>query len=227
MPGKAVVLMSGGLDSTTAAYLIRNQGKEVIGLTLHYGQKMTREIQAARDIAKAMGIHQEVVDLSNLRSIWRSNPLTSPSMEIDAGKNLAGGVVADSYYIVPLRNLVLMSIACSFAEDIGAQLVVIGAHGSDIAAFPDCTPEFYAALQNAVRIGTANSQAAPPYIYLPWEKFQKKDIVEAGVRMGVPYELTWSCYANGEAHCGICESCVYRKEAFALVGAKDPTVYAK
>jgi 7-cyano-7-deazaguanine synthase len=220
---QAVVLMSGGVDSSTVAYWMKSKGYDVVGLSILYGQRARREVKCALKVGEALGvISHTVLDLNVLKRVFVS-PLTRGKDTVKVEENDREG---PSYYIVPLRNLVFMSVACAFAESLGVSVVVIGAHQDDCKGFPDCTPEFYRSLTETVRVGTGAS-ATPPDLVLPWSGVPKRDIVKVGLELGVPFQLTWSCYLNGDRPCGKCESCVYRANAFAVVGAPDPLVTKK
>lgn len=222
---KAIVLLSGGIDSSTAAYWVRkDRDRDVIGLTLLYGQRASKEVECAKKIAKAVGaIEHYIINLNELQQAFVS-PLTHGSVEpVVVEENDRPGA---SYYLVPLRNLVFMSIACAMAESYDAEWVVIGAHLDDYAkgGFPDCSPAFYTSLEETVRRGTGEWHRAP-LLMQPWRDTSKHGIIAKGLELGVNYVDTWSCYLNSDKPCGICESCIYRKEAFELNGTEDPLEY--
>ena len=222
---KAVVLLSGGIDSSTAAYWAKEErGYDVIGLTLLYGQRASKEAECAKKIADAVGtISHRIVNLNSLRDVFVS-PLTRGMPPLAVDQNDRPG---SSYYIVPLRNLVFMGIACAMAESYDADYVIIGAHLDDYekGGFPDCSEAFYDSLRETVKLGTGEQHRVPT-ISQPWWNTSKSDIIEEGFKLGVPFDKTWSCYLNGDKPCLKCESCIYRAEAFEALGQKDPLLNA-
>lgn len=217
MNKKAVVLLSGGVDSTTAAYLAKSEEYELHALTLVYGQRAKPEIEAAERTAAKICESHKTIDLSSLAEIWKT-PLIN--QEIDPSTNDREG---DSAYVVPLRNIVFLSIASAYAETIGATQVIIGNQMGDISGFPDCTAFAMDQMQHAIIAASEVGKA--PSIWSPWQYTQKKDIIQYGLELRVPYEDTYSCYADGPA-CGVCESCEYRIAAFMANGITDPIEYA-
>ena len=224
MPNKkAIVLLSGGIDSATAAYKMKAEGYDIIALTLLYGQVASREVECAKKIAEAVQAERHVIlDLNVLKKIFIS-PLTVDNPR-DVVKPQENDREGSSYYLVPLRNLVFMSIACAFAESVQAEAVVIGAHGDDCKGFPDCRPEFYVSLFDTVKKGTEDGGMVPR-ILQPWAAHSKAEIIAEGLKFGVPYEHTHSCYLNSDHPCGICESCQYRIQAFLDNGTGDPLMF--
>ena len=210
---KAVVLISGGVDSTTVAYQAKRDGYELFGVSFLYGQKAQEEIECAKRTMKKLGGKHLVLDLNILEKIFKS-PLINDDIRPELNKI---GEKGDSYYIVPLRNMVFLSIACAYAESIGAERVYIGSHKGDFNGFPDCRAEFISALQNAIDKGTAKEQTIVPVITAPWQFIDKSEIIEIGKEMGVDYNDTYSCYQSG-GPCGVCESCILRAEAFRKAG---------
>lgn len=213
---KAVVLLSGGVDSTTAAYLAFDSGFELHALSLNYGHKALPEIECAKKTANAICKSHLILDLSCLKDVWQS-PLIN--MDIKPEENDREG---DSYYVVHLRNVVFLSIASAYAESIGADTVILGNQGGDIAGFPDCRSEAIRAVEKAINIASVEGKSV--HLWSPWQWLSKEDVIREGLKLNVPYENTYSCYADDE-QCGVCESCVYRKEAFAANGIEDPRGY--
>lgn len=210
---KAVVLTSGGLDSTVCLYWAAREGYECTALSVSYGQKHEREVEAARAIAKSLKIKFEHIKLSLpwLKTSSLVGKGTLPSKEIkDIGKEIP------STY-VPARNLLFVSLAASLADSIGAHAIVLGPNALDFSGYPDCRPEFYRPLGLAVQEGTVHQ----PEILTPIIKMSKAEIIKLGVRLGAPLEKTWSCYAGGKKPCGKCESCVLRAKGFKEAHAKD------
>ena len=216
MTGRCVVILSGGPDSTTTAYWARAQGYEVHAITFNYGQKAEIEVSWAAEIAEIMGINLKIVDLSNLRTIYEG--VTSL---VDEGMEVSGEFTEP--IIVPFRNGVFMAVAVAYAQSIGAETIMYGAHAGDEAYYPDCRREFYQAFQEAARLGTET----PITIVSPFSEIPKSGIIRKAVELGVPIEKTWSCYLPGPVHCGRCESCNNRRQAFKEAGVPDPTVYAE
>jgi len=211
----AVVILSGGLDSSTAAYWAHSQGYGVHCLTFKYGQRAQREVEAARQIAGSLGVPHKVVDLSSLEEVYRgATSLVDQTLEVS--KEFTPNL------IVPFRNGVFLSVAVAYADSIGANTVIYGAHGDDEPFYPDCREEFYRAFQEAARLGTGRELE----VFSPWRGLGKADIVARALELGVPLEKTWSCYLEGPIHCGVCESCVNRRKAFQAAGVADPTEYA-
>lgn len=216
---KAVVLLSGGLDSVTALHLVAREHEVVGALSFDYGSKHNaRELPMAAWQAGALRIPHEVIGLDFMDRCFSSALLAS------------GGAIPDGHYeeesmkrtVVPFRNGIMLSVAAGYAESRGASAVVVAAHGGDHAVYPDCRGEFMAAMADAMRLGTY----AEVDLLRPFIATDKAGIVRVGVYLGVDYGRTWSCYKGGDVHCGRCGTCVERREAFMLAGVNDPTEYA-
>jgi 7-cyano-7-deazaguanine synthase len=215
---KVVVLCSGGMDSVAALYRAAREHTVVAVLSFDYGSKHNhREIPFAAEHAAKLGIRHEIIVLDFVNRLFASDLLKS------------GGDVPEGHYeaanmkqtVVPFRNAIMLSIACGFAESVGAEGLVIAAHTGDHAIYPDCREDFMQAMADAMRVGTyAGIQLLRPFIAMT-----KAQIASAGARLGVDFARTWSCYKGGAIHCGKCGTCVERREAFALAGLLDPTVY--
>ncbi|MDN7012611.1 7-cyano-7-deazaguanine synthase QueC [Methanoculleus sp. FWC-SCC3] len=218
---KAVCLLSGGMDSTTLAYVAKDAGYEIIALHFTYGQRTeAKERECARTVARRLNAVEFVeISLEHFTKIGASS-LTDESIPVEeyAGKEEE---VPSTY--VPFRNANLLAIATSLAEARRAEAIFIGVQTGDYPGYPDCRPEFIEAFQRAVDLGTV----ADPRIVLmtPFVRMSKMDIVRKGLALGVPYELTWSCYQNNDRACGVCSSCHYRREAFRELGFEDPIEY--
>lgn len=214
---KAVCLLSGGLDSSTAAAIAVARGYEVHALTINYGQRHSREIEAAKAVAEHLGVAEHVIIELNLRQ-WGGSALTA---DIDVPKE--GGEGIPSTY-VPARNTIFLSIALSFAEAIGAEHIFIGVSQVDYSGYPDCREEFIRAFENLANIGTkAGVEAGTRFkIEAPLINMSKADTIREGLRLGLDYSLTWSCYRGEELACGACDSCRLRLAAFAEAGVDDP-----
>ena len=211
---KCVVVLSGGPDSSTVAYWAKEQGYDVYAITCKYGQIATKEVEYATRIAEKLGVPIKLVDLSSLKDIFSG--VTSLCDE-----NIPMTSSFSSPIIVPFRNAIFLSLAVSYAVTVGAGRVFYGAQGSDEPFYPDCRREFYVSFERAARLGTGQEVA----IEAPFSSVPKSEIIKRGSELGVPFELTWSCYLNGPKHCGKCESCVNRKKAFREAGIADPTEY--
>ncbi|MDG6256715.1 MAG: 7-cyano-7-deazaguanine synthase QueC [Methanomicrobiaceae archaeon] len=220
---KAVCLLSGGMDSSTLAYVARDMGYAVYALHMTYGQRTeNRERECAKKVAQLLGAREFLgINLDYFARIGGSS-LTDRSMEITDHEEGQEGI--PSTY-VPFRNANLLSIATSYAEARGADAIFIGVQTSDYAGYPDCRPEFIDAFQRVIDLGTADETHIR--LVTPFVRLKKADILRTGIDLGVPYEHTWSCYRSEGPACGRCDSCHYRLEAFRQVGARDPIAYAE
>lgn len=215
---KVVVLVSGGMDSVTALHAAARGHEVVAGLSFDYGSKHNhRELPFASWHCRQLGVPHEIVALDFMDRLFKSDLLKS------------GGAIPEGHYeadnmkqtVVPFRNGILLSIAAGYAESAGAEGLVIAAHSGDHAIYPDCREDFMRPMAEAIRAGTyAGIEVLRPFIDL-----RKEGIAAIGAGFGIDFAQTWSCYKGGEMHCGKCGTCVERKEAFALAGLPDPTVY--
>ena len=222
---KAIVLLSGGLDSTTclAVALKKHPASEVLAVNMYYGQRHDREMESARKIAQYYAVELMEVDLSVIFarsdcSLLKSSNNAIPEGSYKEQQKKTPGKPVSTY--VPFRNGLMLSAAASIAVSVGASEVYYGAHADDAAgnAYPDCSPEFTLAMDKAISHGTdGRVQIIAPFI-----RKTKADIVHEGTMLGVPYELTWSCYEGGEHPCGKCGTCIDRKKAFKENGREDP-----
>ena len=225
---KAVVLLSGGMDSCVSlAMAIAQHGRSGVAL-LHagYGQRtQARERRAFTEIADFYGIRERlVVQLDHFRAIGGS-ALTDESIAVPENELHASAQHGTSIPVtyVPFRNAHFLSVAVSWAEAIGARAIYIGAVAEDSSGYPDCRPEYYGAFQEVVRVGTRPESQIE--IVTPVITLKKSDIVRRGMELGAPLHLTWSCYQNEEVACGACDSCLMRLRAFAEAGTSDPIPY--
>jgi len=218
---RAVCLLSGGMDSSTLAYLAKSRGYRLIGLHFNYGQRTERREQAsARKIAQLVGVEELLeVNLSYLTRFGGSS-LTDHAIPVDTYRGDVKNI-PNSY--VPFRNANLLSIATSCAEARGADAIFIGVQAQDYSGYPDCRPQFIEAFQRLVDTGTKEDTHVR--IHAPFLSMNKQDIIKLGISLGVPYEHTWSCYQNEESACGICGACHFRRSAFASLGLEDPITY--
>ena len=224
MNNKAVIILSGGIDSATLAYSSIDQGFEVECLTILYGQRHRREADSARLIAEALGVHHKIVDLSPLGSILTGSALTDAKIDVPEVPETAVHYDTLKTTIVPNRNAIFLAVAVGYAVSIGAENVFFGAHSSDRGVYPDCREEFVEAFQASERLATEEPDLN---ILAPFVGMDKADIVKLGAGLGVPFGETWSCYKGGRIHCGVCSSCRERKRAFAEAGVPDPTEYER
>ncbi len=222
---KCVVLLSGGLDSATVLAIAKQQGFVCYALSFNYGQKHVAELKAASKIARANEVEHKIVDLLDLGKLGGS-ALTSDKVKIPHHAEVDSAEIPNTY--VPARNTVFLSIALAWAEVLQAEAIFIGANAVDYSGYPDCRPEYLAAFQKMAALATKEGvEGRPVKLYAPLINLSKKDIIKAGLDLGVDYTVTVSCYnANddGEA-CKECDSCVYRKKGFAALGLLDQTRY--
>jgi 7-cyano-7-deazaguanine synthase len=216
---KAVVLLSGGLDSAVTLFLAKSQGFKIYALSFDYGQRHNRELQAAKIIAKKAGVTAHQIVSLKLDQ-WGGSSLTDHSIELEDG-NINRQDIPVTY--VPARNMVFLSVAASYAEAIQAQDLFIGVSQVDYSGYVDCREEFIEAMETAINKGTVMGaeQNRPIRIHAPFVQKSKAQEIELGERLGVPFELTWSCYRGGEKPCGTCDSCLLRAKAFEEAGVED------
>ncbi|VTR97444.1 7-cyano-7-deazaguanine synthase : 7-cyano-7-deazaguanine synthase OS=Myxococcus fulvus (strain ATCC BAA-855 / HW-1) GN=queC PE=3 SV=1: QueC [Tuwongella immobilis] len=223
----AVVLLSGGMDSTTVAAIAKSQGFDVHALSVDYGQRHRVELDSAKRVAAMLGIRDHRIIGLDLRSIGGS-ALTA---EIDVPKDRSDSEMATGVPItyVPARNTILLAVALGFAETLGAFDLFVGVNALDYSGYPDCRPEFIAAFAQLANLATqAGVEGKGRFtIHAPLMQMTKADIVRAGVQLGVDYGQTLTCYdpdSEGRA-CGHCDACLLRKKGFAEAGVPDPTRY--
>lgn len=221
--GTAVVLLSGGVDSTTALYFARERHDAVYAVSFDYHQHHKRELDQATYIAATAGLAMHQI----IPFKWVPNSaLTDDTPDSASVPDVTyGEIEGRSPSYVPFRNGMLLSTAAAFAAEHGASALYIGAHAEDAAnwAYADCTPAFIGAMSAAVLIGTYNQVM----LRAPFLESTKEEIIRIGTALGVPYELTYSCYRGGQIHCGACPTCHARHTAFVSAGVADPTMYEK
>ncbi len=213
--------MSGGMDSTLAAYMMRDEGYEIIGLHFNYEQRtQTKELEAFHDICKQLKVKDPyVVNLDFFSSIGAS-ALTDISIEVPTSGVEEGVPVT----YVPFRNGIFISIATAIAEKEGAEVLSIGVVEEDSSGYPDCRESYINSMQRSINLGTKDETVLE--IKMPLVHLQKSQIVQEAIKRDVPLELTWSCYQSEEKACGVCDSCRLRLKGFEKAGEKDPIVYA-
>jgi len=228
MRGKAaIILSSGGLDSTTCLAIARAEGfLPLYSLSFDYGQRHRQELSAARRIAQVYGVKEYRVIQIDLRQFGKSALTDEISVPKDRDEKEMGAEIPVTY--VPARNTIFLSYALAFAEVRGVQDVFIGVNAIDYSGYPDCRPEFIEAFERMANLATKMSSEGEKFtIHTPLIRLSKAQIIRRGVELGVDYSLTFSCYdpdAQGRA-CGRCDSCLLRKRGFAEAGVGDPTVY--
>jgi 7-cyano-7-deazaguanine synthase len=209
------------MDSSTLAYVAKSRGYEILALHLNYGQRTEkRELISAKKIASLLDA-EEFIEISlDYFDKFGASSLTDEKIAVEE-YHPERAHVPNTY--VPFRNANLLSIATSFAEARGAEAIFIGVQSLDYSGYPDCRPQFIEAFQRVIDLGTKDTTKIT--LFTPFITMTKTDILHEGLRLGVPYEYTWSCYRNEGKACGTCGSCHFRKEAFAAVGKKDPIIY--
>ena len=217
-PALAVALLSGGLDSATAAALAIEAGYRVIGLSLDYGQRHHRELDAAAAIAEALQLIEHHTMAVNLAA-WGGSALTDSAIAVPTG-GVEAGMIPSTY--VPGRNTVFIALGLSLAEARGAQTLVLGVNAVDYSGYPDCRPDYLAAYQTLADLATrAGREGHGPQLWAPLVTWSKTEIVRQALRLGVPIATTWSCYSGGEQPCGVCDSCRIRDAALIEAGRPD------
>ena len=218
---RAIVLLSGGLDSYTAAAIVGKQGLSLYALTVAYGQRHAREIESARTVARALGVERHLEQALDLRAIGGSS-LTS-NADVPRDRDLASPGIPSTY--VPARNTIFLSLALGWAEVLDARDIVIGVNALDYSGYPDCRPEFISAFESLASLATrAGVEGARFHVHTPLIGMTKADIIRQGLALGLDYGLTHSCYdpaASGRP-CGRCDSCALRAKGFAEAGVADP-----
>jgi 7-cyano-7-deazaguanine synthase len=207
------------MDSTALMFHLLSMGHQVSPISFIYGQRHSREINAAKAICQRFQIPLEVANIKTLQAILGASVLTDHSQAVPHGHYADESM---KLTVVPNRNMILMAIAAGYAITRGAEAIAIAAHAGDHAIYPDCRPEFQDAMAQAFSL----CDYRPIKLLRPFVKMTKADIARIGFQNRVPFELTWSCYEGGEFHCGKCGTCVERKEAFAEAGLPDLTIYA-
>ena len=227
MSEKAVVLLSGGLDSTTTLAIARDEGYDIYAMSFRYGQRHTVELQCAERVAKALDVTQHTVVDIDLRT-FGSSALTA---DIEVPKDRSDAEMTDNIPItyVPARNTIFLSYALAWSEVLGADTIFIGANAIDYSGYPDCRPEYIEAYQAMANLATQAGVEGKTQLAIraPLMDKTKAEIIQIGTTLGVDYGLTLSCYdpdAEGSA-CGGCDSCLLRKKGFKEAGIPDPTFY--
>lgn len=214
---KAVVIFSGGMDSTTLLHYVNDLGYETYGLSFNYGQRHKKELEYAKFWGEKLCKEWQLINLDFMRTLANESALLSDKEiphEHYTNEN-------QKVTVVPNRNMVMLSIGIAWAENIGAEVVYFGPHANDYTIYPDCRPEFVDAISEASKLATYKGIR----VEAPFVNIKKWQIAKLGTALGVDFNKTWSCYEGGEKHCGKCATCQERIEAFDLAGVPDPTEY--
>lgn len=215
---KIVQIFSGGMDSATLLYWLRHRGDQVWPLGIDYGQRHGRELQYAKRLCDHLGLTYEVADLTGLKKFMGGSSQTDPTIPVPHGHYAAENM---KLTVVPNRNMLMLAIAAAYAISLKADAVAYGAHAGDHTIYPDCRATFTQTMREAF----LNCDWHPVDLLVPFQTWSKGDIAKEGTKLGVPYEMTWTCYEGGQVHCGLCGACTERREAFQEAGVSDPTIY--
>ncbi|RBW46790.1 7-cyano-7-deazaguanine synthase QueC [Psychromonas sp. B3M02] len=218
MSKKVVVIYSGGMDSYTVLHKAIEEGLTPFALTFDYGQRHVKEIQVASEVCQSLDINHKIIDITAINQLIGGSSLTDSSIEVATGDYDNNNMVNT---VVPNRNMILLSLAIGYAVSIGAEQVYYGAHSGDHEIYPDCRPIFVDKMNEVAAV--ANYEKTQ--IHSPYLKSDKVGILKDGLRMGLDYSKTWTCYNGREKACGQCGSCKERLEAFASNGLTDPISY--
>ena len=213
---RGVILLSGGIDSAVTLYFAKNKGYQLKALIFDYNQRHKKEIECAKKIAGLNKIDYRIIkcDLS-----WVKSSLTKKKLKVSWQRNLKGRDIPLTY--VSGRNIIFLSYAASLAESIKAKAIFIGAHIQDYSGYPDCRPDFLNSFQRALNLGLKDRGLK---IVAPLLNKKKRDIIRIGIKLGVPFESTWSCYQGRKFPCLRCDSCRFRIGAFSKLGLQDPLI---
>lgn len=218
MSAKAVIIFSGGMDSTTMLFDMLEGGFTLKALSFDYGQRHKKELEHAKRICERVNVPHEIVDLSSVQKLLGGSSQTDPSVPVPEGHYAEESM---KLTVVPNRNMIMLSIAVGHALSLDYDYVAFGAHAGDHTIYPDCRPEFLREFNHVVKVADFKRVA----VIAPYMHMNKGEIAVLGKRLKVPYAQTWTCYKGLELHCGKCGACQERKEAFKLNGLVDPTVY--
>lgn len=208
---KAIILLSGGLDSTTTLYYAKDKGYQCHALIFDYGQRHKRELKSAVAVARSAHVSYYIIKIS---LPWKGSSLLDKKMKVPVRKSLKG--IPSTY--VPARNTIFLSFALSCAEAIGANAIFIGANAVDYSGYPDCRPAFYEAFQRVIKQGTKIRKIK---VLTPLIDMTKAQIIALALKLKAPLNFTWSCYEGGKRPCGVCDSCKLRRNGFYRLGIRD------
>jgi len=219
---RAICLLSGGLDSSTALAWARNKGYACSTLAFDYGQRHRRELSSAAELSHRLGADEHEVVTFDLRLFGGSSLTADLPVPVDG---IAPASIPSTY--VPARNTIFLAFGLAYAEVREAEAIVLGINALDYSGYPDCRPEYLEAMGRVAQLGTRQGvEGRAPALLAPLVRLTKAEIVKLGTRLGVPWELTWSCYLGGELACGVCDSCRLRRKGFEEAGLVDPLFYA-
>ncbi len=220
---KAVLILSGGIDSSTLGYWLKQQGySELICITYNYGQRQIIELESAKKIAKNLNATHHIIDVSFMQQFLKGSSLTDRSIDIPHGAYTKENM---QITVVPNRNTMLLSIAWSIACVERADVLAYGAQCGDHYLYPDTRPDYFNAMNLALRLGTEDCRDDNLELIAPLLKKSKADVIKLGNSLNVPFADTWSCYEGGDTHCGLCGACQSRRSGFVEAGIQDPKVY--
>ncbi|AFZ16126.1 7-cyano-7-deazaguanine synthase QueC [Allocoleopsis franciscana] len=223
---KAVILLSGGLDSSTTLYQAKADGYECYAISFDYQQRHRRELEYAKAIAGCARVKEHQIVSFDLRQ-WGGSALTDNDLDLPEERTLDEMSQNIPITYVPARNTIFLSFGLSYAEAIDAQRVYVGVNALDYSGYPDCRPDYIQAMQKVFDLGTKQGREGTAIeIATPLIDLKKTEIIQLGNQLGVPWEHTWSCYAGGDLACGVCDSCRLRLAAFAELGLQDPLPYS-
>ncbi len=217
---KALCVMSGGMDSTLSAYMMKNSGYEIVAVHFNYDQRtQTKELECFNNICNDLNVKEKyVLDLDFFKQLGAS-ALTDISIDVPIGGVEEGVPVT----YVPFRNGIFLSMAAAIAEKEGAEVISIGVVEEDSSGYPDCRESYIKSMQESINLGTKDETNIE--IKMPLVHLQKSQIVQESLKLNVPLHLTWSCYKNEDKACGVCDSCRLRLNGFSIAGEKDPIEY--
>jgi 7-cyano-7-deazaguanine synthase len=218
----AVIIASGGIDSTTLLYKLIHDRYQLRALTFLYGQKHLKETNFATNIYKNLSLEYKIVDISGIKDLISGSALTDVNVNIPEVPETMDYYDTLKSTIVPNRNSIFLTLAVAYAQQLNCNIIFYGAHHSDRGVYPDCRKEFIESFEHSQRLANDNDKIK---IMAPFVDMDKAEIVKIGNKLAVPYDKTWSCYKGLELHCGQCSSCRERKRAFRQSGIEDPTVY--
>ena len=218
MPPVTVLILSGGLDSTVLLYHLRAEGHRVKALSVNYGQRHGKELAYARATCERLGVEHRTADLTGIAGLLGQSALVDPAVAVPHGGYAEANMKAT---VVPNRNMLMLAAAAAWAIAEKADHVSFAAHHGYHTLYPDCKPEFIAAMTTAILLADWHQVS----LVAPFATRTKADIVRRGADLGVPFDQTWSCYEGGALHCGRCGTCLERVEAFRTAGVPDPTAY--
>ncbi len=208
---KAIILLSGGIDSTTTLFYAKKQEYKCHALIFDYGQRHKKELESAVAVAKRAKVPYQIIKIS---LPWKGSSLLDKKLKVPVRKSLKG--IPSTY--VPGRNTIFLSFALSHAEAIGAEAIFIGANAIDFSGYPDCRPAFYTAFQKVIKEGTKKKKIK---VLTPLINMTKAQIIALGLKLKAPLEITWSCYKGGRKPCGVCDSCRLRQKGFRALGLRE------